>query len=864
MPSLPTGNGVSYPAPISESDPSWGPVQSFLRYLHGSILCYIPDAESVKSLPIIHSDTLDLDHQSEGYGVFYSVNGFKSTASRREDNLLCVNAFYVDIDWPKERLGAPSPQALAEFKRDALAALSDLAMDGMIPTFIIETKNGFHGLWCFEEPIIIDNLSDEKRTQLFKSYRETQLAIIDRLQGDPGAKDVARVLRLPNTYHLKDPAFPFLVKIAHSSGERYTFKQVRQFFCKTKQREVKELGDLTWKEAGNGNEPIPKSVLEELNRVYPKSDRPSIQALMRLDGISPGSRNESLFVAVSALRESGWSEAQCLGHFTHYNGLSAYEIGSVIKSAYARATPYETGWNHPLVAAGMTEVERAKVTSIISTALAEHRTTKRAERKPKEIIEDNQRTVEITVADPRAKDEKTAELARAQIEREEKKDQALAKAYQKKLYERYEHVILERFPSLRYVVANSFYNYENGAYIPVDMKTMQAMILNEMEKDGLSSYRTKTHVDNKILCLQAQEWIVVDPKDVDPDPNVVNVRNGLVDLDTGELKPHDPVYFSTNQLAEITYQSDKLVSDIAPRWLRFVKEITEGDDGKAALLQEMAGYCFTRSVAFQRAFILFGSGANGKSTFVDILAKILGRRNSSSLTLKDLHEQFGPAKLFGKTLNVVEEINNNYVESDYIKKVITGAEITADRKFIQDPLVFRPYAKFVFAVNSLPKINDTSMGLYRRFTIIEFGARFSPNSEPHLHDKLWAERDGVFLWAMEGWKRLRAQGVFTMTEAVLAASEHFKESNSPLVEFMLANYAAAPLGREDKYMIPLRKLFDAYQKGTRELGYQPKNYQNFVKEIGSLNHGRLSTLSITEIDEVKYVVGIQFKTKPNL
>lgn len=103
-----------------------------------------------------------------------------------------------------------------------------------------------------------------------------------------------------------------------------------------------------------------------------------------------------------------------------------------------------------------------------------------------------------------------------------------------------------------------------------------------------------------------------------------------------------------------------------------------------------------------------------------------------------------------------------------------------------------------------------------------------------------------------------------MTEAVLAASEHFKESNSPLVEFMLANYMPAPVGREDKYMIPIRKVFDAYQKGTRELGYQPKNYQNFVKEIGSLNHGRLSTLTITEIDEVKYVVGIQFKTKPNL
>lgn len=864
MPSLPQSNGVSYPTPISEIDPSWGPVQSFLRYLHGSILCYIPDAESIKSLPIIHSDVLDLDHQSEGYGVFYSVNGFKSTASRREDNLLCVNAFYVDIDWPKERLGAPTPQGLAEFKRDALAALSELAMDGMTPTFITETKNGFHGLWCFEEPIIIDNLSDEKRTQLFKSYRETQLAIIERLQGDTGAKDMARVLRLPNTYHLKDPAFPFLVKLVHSSGERYTFKQVRQFFCKTKQREVKELGDLTWKEAGSGNEPIPQTVLAELNRIYPKSDRPSIQALMRLDGITSGSRNESLFVAVSALRESGWSEAQCLGHFTHYNGLSVYEIGSVIKSAYARATPYETGWNHPLVAAGMTEVERARVTSVISSSLAAERTRRKNNPKPKEIIADSAPGAKITLAEPRTKDEETAALAAAQVAREEKKDQALAKAYQKKLYERYEHVILERFPSLRYVIANSFYNYENGAYVPLETKSLQALILNEMEKDGLTSYRTKTHVDNKILCLQAQDAIVIDPKDVDPDPSVINVGNGLVNLDTGDLMPHDPAYFSTNQLPDITYQSDKTLEELAPRWTRFVREITEGDEGKALLLQEMAGYCFTRSVAFQRAFILFGSGANGKSTFVDILAKILGRRNSSSLTLKDLHEQFGPAKLFGKTLNVIEEINNNYVESDYIKKVITGAEITADRKFIQEPLVFRPYAKFVFAVNSLPKINDTTMGLYRRFTIIEFSARFSPNSEPHLHEKLWNERDGVFLWAMEGWKRLRAQGVFTITAAVLAASEHFKESNSPLVEFLLATYRVASLDRKDHYMIPLLKVFSSYQKGTRELGYQPKNFQNFAKEIGSLNHSQLMGVHIEEREEVKYVVGLQFKAKPIL
>lgn len=880
----------TYPRPPNEGDPSWVPVRNFLSRFHASILCYIPDAESLKSLPVTHSDVLDLDKQEQGYGVFYSVNGFKSARSRTVENLLSINAFYVDIDYPKDRpgLGKPTPDQLAAFKSDALKDLSALASEdgtrSFVPSFIVETKNGLHALWLFEEPIILDNLPPERRTRLLQAYTDVLLALIDRFQGDPQAKDLVRVLRLPNTFHLKDPHSPFRVRLLPMDTETYAFKELKNFFLHNAANAPSELGkpstsdgskpknagsrnletgddvfdftNLAWKHT-DSRDPIPAEIWQELRHRYPKTDRPSVQALMAKDGIAEGGRNHSLLIATSAMRESGMSESEVLGYFDHYNGLSVYEITQTVKSAFKRPEPMSFGWNNPLIAVHVTEAEKAKVSAVLGTILNERRAAKQA-------AHTNKKSKELqTHPDFAGPYVPVIHKLEPDVEREakriiEKRTVAQEKAFQKNLFNNYEKVILERFPRLRFCLTDGcFYDFESGRYVLRNMDSISDMILRELETDGLMDFRTTTQVKNKIACLRSLEVIQMRMPDPADDPATLNVLNGLLDFTTGDLRLHTPEYFSTNQLP-VRYR-DEPIEDIAPRWVSFVEEIMQSDAGKIRFLQQMSGYCFTRSVAHQKAFILYGTGANGKSTFIDTLQRILGPNNASSLTLKDLHKQFGLTQIFGKTMNVIEEISENFFESDMIKKIITGSEITADRKFM-DHLVFRPFAKFVFAVNDLPRIKDTSTGLYRRFHIVDFLASFDESkAEPDLAERLWDERDGIFLWCMKGWQDLVSAGGFMVPPAVAAASERFKEANSPLVEFLLRRYNIAESGREMSFMIPVTHIFEAYQKEVRELGYQPKNFQNVSKELANLNHGSLKHVSVVPINGTKMVSGLMLK-----
>jgi len=847
------------PAPIPLLDPSWKSVRSFLSVLNESILCYIPDAEEIKSTgkyPVFHSDTLDLEKQNQGYGIFYSVNGFSNLHSRKQNNLTSLNAVFADVDFPKQIFGKPNEQQLKNFKRDVLEHFAACALDGFAPTFIIETKNGLHALWVFDTPLLlnqtIDSDNPESNNQepqnaseissILSRYSNTLNRIINHFHADPGVKDVCRVLRLPNTWHLKDPKSPFLVKILpQQENNLYEFEALEEYFKTlaedastqpleklTKQLSPihsEEIIDLAWKKAG-GKQSIPPDVFAELNARYPKIERPSIQTLLNKDNIAEGSRNHSLLIAASAMRESGKTEADTLAYFDHYNGLGEYEILHTIKSAYKSPQPLSFGWNHPIIAPLVTHLERTHISHVLSTILRE-----------REI-------------NPPEQKEKIAKQ-----KKEAKENLTLEKSFLQKLYAKYEFVVVERHPNLKYQPQDGcFYRYDRGVYKQLSTEDMRSLFANEMLQDGLTDYRSRHSIEDKIMCLKSIKEIHLQANSEPDEVSYVNVLNGLLDFNTGKLHPHTPNHFSTNQLPIFFHPGD--VVQKAPRWIQFVHEIMLNDVEKVRFLKQMAGYCFTKSVKYQKAFILYGTGANGKSTFIDTIMSVMGEDCVSSLNLKALHERFGVAKLAGKTMNVIEEIGNNFFESDQIKKIITGAEITADRKFTE-PLVFRPHAKFVFAVNTLPRINDTSTGLYRRFYVVDFLASFENTAQTDLSEQLKAEREGILLWCMEGWQDLVASGGFVVPESISNAGEHFKESNSPLIEFILRNFEILPPSRLTSFPILSLTFFDMYQREMRNLGFQPKNYANIMKELQNMNHKILGDVVVSPHKTGKVIYGIK-------
>lgn len=739
--------------------------KEFLKLFPATLYTYIPDYNQDK--PTIHSEVLDLERQREGYGIYFSINGFFG-GKRDSQHLRNVNAFFADIDYPDKT--NRTSETIRLFKNELIMELTEL---DLIPTAIVETKNGLHVYWVFEKPIMLDELSEADREKLLISYRQVEESILRQFDGDPNAKDLSRVLRVPETLHQKDPNDPFKCKILHFNSEMvYSFYDLRAKFLAIPPAD-------SWAEVNTELNKLSDEVLAQVEKEYPKLERPSYKRLLDKNGDIPeGMRNQALLVAANACKASGWSLEQTYEYFTEFHGLSIREIRKTIRSAFDHK--YDFGYNNDLMAQIVPGEERQKLAEITSKVLGET---------SKEKIQINN-------------------------------------TFQKEAFLTYETIVAKDRPHLKYKMRGDFYDYKDGVYVPMQTEEVRSMFLRKMLEDGLTNYRKVANVNDKIACFKSLPGRTFYHIDENPDPNILNFKNGLLDIRTYELKPHDPEYLSTNQIPVFFNPQAK-----AHKWEKFLEDIMEGDQGQIKLLQQIAGYCLTTDTSFAKAFVFFGTGGNGKSLFTRVISKLVGTQNVSHLNLTDISRQFGLTGLVNRKINVIDEISGNYFESNTIKNIISGEPMMIDVKFRPEPLEFTPIAKIIFSVNELPKINDTTPGLYRRFIIVPFNRSFTKNPDLQLEQKLDEELTGILNWAIEGLKSLRAEGRFNETEINSNILKAFKMENSPLLEMLEHYYEPAEGEDAENFALPVGEMYQNYRNYCISSGYKPKSMANFLREL---------------------------------
>jgi P4 family phage/plasmid primase-like protien len=739
--------------------------QEFLKLFPHTLFCYIPDHNSER--PVIHSEILDLERQREGYGIFFTINGF--TGGKRDgEHLISVNALYCDIDYPDKV--NKTPDKIRVFKNELIM---ELAETDLIPTAMVETKNGLHVYWVFEQPIMLDQLNPEQRDKLFLQYRQVEERILTKFDGDPGAKDLSRVLRVPQTFHQKDENDPYEVKLIHFNIEmKYSFATLRERFL------AKDAPDA-WAEV-NVETGITPEVKKDIEKNYPKLERPSFKKLLDKQAEIPeGMRNKALLIAAYACKDAGWSIDQTYEYFgDDYHGLSLHEIRKTIRSAFEHN--YDFGYNNEVMQAVVPAEERQRLSEVTSEVLS---------KKGKIQAEDN-------------------------------------KNRQKEVFLTYELVVAQRYPNLKYKIHGDYYDYKDGVYVPMQADEIRSIFLRQMLEDGLTNYRKVSAVNDKLACFKSIEGRTFRHTDENPDRNLLNFANGLLNIETYEMLPHTPEYLSTSQIP-IFYNKDAK----APRWEKFLDEIMDGDHGQVKLLQQIAGYCLTMDTSFAKAFVLFGSGGNGKSLFTRLITKLVGSSAVGHLNLTDISRQFGLTGLVNRKINVIDEISGNYFESNVIKNIISGEPMMIDVKFRPEPLEFTPVAKVIFSVNELPKINDTTPGLYRRFILVPFNRTFIGKADTDLERKLDAELPGILNWAVEGLRSLRHEGQFAETDVNKEVLKIFKMENSPLLEMLEHFYEPANGNDADLYTIPVMEMYTQYRNYCMESGYKPKSTANFLREL---------------------------------
>ena len=323
-------------------------------------------------------------------------------------------------------------------------------------------------------------------------------------------------------------------------------------------------------------------------------------------------------------------------------------------------------------------------------------------------------------------------------------------------------------------INNQLHLYKDGIYVPGQTEIESAMIshipqLNKAKRSEVMAY----------LDILIRENTAAAPA------NLIAFRNGLFNVYDDTFIPFTPEHVITNKI-DWDYNpsaywdlTDEVLNNIAC-----------DDTAVRALLEEMVGYCLFRRNELGKAFILTGSGSNGKSTFLNMLKTMLGKRNLSVLDLKKLGDRFSTVMLFGKLANIGDDISDEFVtDAAEFKKIVTGETIDAEQKG-QPKFDFEPYVKLIFSANNIPRIGKgrDSSAIIRRLVIVPFNAKFddkNPNFKPFIGDTLRGQESMEYLiqLGIQGLKRVLTNRKFTTSQKMQDELDEFEETNNPILGF---------------------------------------------------------------------------------
>lgn len=327
----------------------------------------------------------------------------------------------------------------------------------------------------------------------------------------------------------------------------------------------------------------------------------------------------------------------------------------------------------------------------------------------------------------------------------------------------------------------------------------------------------------------------------------VNLRNGMLNIQNRRLYPHNQDFYSTIQLP-IEYSE----MAVCPLFQQFLMEIFEGDRERIDLLQEFMGYSLVPDTRYEKALLMLGQGANGKSTLITVWEHIIGRDNCSSVALGNLMNEFHRVKLHKRLLNIAAEVRDTTLEqADYFKRIVSGDTIDAAHKF-KDVFEFRPFARLVFAMNKVPRIKDTSHAFYRRLLIQPFNRVFEPHEQDkQLQKKLIAEADGIFVWALRGLDRLYDNDAFTEPQVVREALDEYRRENNPVVAFVQDK-----CNLDTEFSTGKSFLYEEYKKYCDTYGFKAASLSTFFKELYGAYPGLKATRPRTDEGREQVIEGI--------
>jgi P4 family phage/plasmid primase-like protien len=325
---------------------------------------------------------------------------------------------------------------------------------------------------------------------------------------------------------------------------------------------------------------------------------------------------------------------------------------------------------------------------------------------------------------------------------------------------------------------------------------------------------------------QSEEGIPVLPEQLDADSWRLNCLNGVVDLRTSKLHPHQRGDLFT-KLAPVAYDSGAT----CPTWLAFLHTIMGGNEELIGFLQRFVGYSLTGAIREHVLVICYGTGHNGKSTFLETVVELLGdygwQAPPDLLMLKsiDAHPT-DMTGLFGvRFAACIETAAGRRLDEARMKALTGGDRITA-RRMREDYWTFRPTHKLALATNHKPIVATTDYGTWRRQKLVPFTVTIPPEQQDkQLPEKLKRELPGILQWALEGCLAWQRDGLGE-AEAIREATESWRDESDPLGGFLATHCELAP-----RLTVPARELYIRYLACCEANSEEPLKQKPFGQRL---------------------------------
>ena len=293
------------------------------------------------------------------------------------------------------------------------------------------------------------------------------------------------------------------------------------------------------------------------------------------------------------------------------------------------------------------------------------------------------------------------------------------------------------------------------------------------------------------------------PEDLDADPWLFNCDNGITDCRSGRLLPHD-----RNKLMTMISPVEYHPKAVCPQWTKFLRSIFGENRQLIRFVQKAMGTCLSGDVSVQSMFILYGTGANDKSTFVNAMMSVLGDYAATTPTETFMLKKGDQvnndiARLKGKRfVSAMEsELGSRLAESTV--KRMTGNDVVSARFLYGEYFDFKPAFKIVMATNHKPKVGGNDEAIWRRLKLIPFEVNLPPEKQDkHMQEKLERELEGILSWMVEGCLLWLNEGLGHVEAVDLAVAE-YRGQMSAIEAFLSSKCIRDDYGRV--------KIADLYQ-----------------------------------------------------